>query len=75
MAEANHRVYTKGLTDYNLQMGVKLRHDNHLLFKIVEVHDNLVVEVEFLSSSTVNILLLDKVVQEEHKWTVVPIAK
>jgi len=72
LAELDECIYTEGFSDDHLDDGVDLGNDQNLLPLVVQVHYHLVREVEFLASLTVDILLLDKVVEEEHEWTVAP---
>ena len=67
-----HRIDAEGLPDHNLEVGVELGLDHDLLFQIVQIHDDFVVEVEFLAGCTIDEFSLDEVIQQENKWTVIP---
>jgi hypothetical protein len=70
LAELYECIYTEGFSDHHLDDGVDLRNDHHLLLLVVQVHYHFVSEVKFLAFLTVDILLLDEVVEEEHERTV-----
>lgn len=65
-AELDLGVDAKGLSNDNLQMRVKLWLDKHLCFEVVQVHYDLVLEVELLATLPIDKLLLDKLLHEEH---------
>ena len=53
-------------------MGVELWLDHHFLLQVVQVHDDLVVEVELLTTLSIDELSLHEVVKQEHEGAVVP---
>lgn len=69
-AEVDHSVDAEGLADDHLEGGVELGHDQNFLLLLVQVHDDLVSEVELLTGLPVNVFLLDEVLHEEHEWAV-----
>jgi len=69
-AELDLGVDAKGLSNDNLQMWVKLWLDQHLRSEVVQVHNDLVLEVELLATLSINKLLLNKLLHKEHIRTV-----
>ena len=72
LAKRYHRVDSKRLPNHNLDVRVKLGHDQRLLLEVVQIHDDLILEVEFLALEAVDVLALDEVFQQVHKWAVIP---
>ena len=68
-------VDAKSLSNDNLQVWVKLWLDEYLCFEVVQVHDDLVLEVELLALLPVDKLLLDELLHEEHVWAVLSATK
>ena len=75
LAESYHSVDAEGLPDHHLQVGVELGYDEDRLLEVIQVHDDLVLEEEFLTRLSINILLLDELVHQEHVWAMIPVIR